>query len=550
MKTIIIGGVAGGMSAATRLRRLDEHAEILVLERGDDVSFANCGLPFHLSETIAERDSLVLQTPAALAARFRLDVRVRHEVTAIDRAAGSVRVRDRAAGAEWDEPYDRLIIAAGVDARAPRADGPGPTVRPLRTLPDLDALVAALAAARAAGRTPSALVLGAGFIGLEAAENLSLAGARVALVQRGEQVFPLLDPEMAAPLHELLVERGIAVHLGATAAADPADPGTWRISDGAQLRPDLVIDATGVAADLGMFRAAGLALGEHGGLRVDERHRTSDERIYAVGDVAEKRDAIGGGHALVTLAGLANRHGRAAADAIAGRPAPAAPALGTAIIGLFGLAAASVGWSERRLIAAGRPYRALHTHPASHAGYYPGAEQLAMKLLVEPGSERILGAQVVGRDGADKRIDVIATAMAGGLTASQLSELELAYAPQFGSAKDPVNLIGYVSENHASGAAESVQWHELDRTLAAGAVLVDVRTRGEFLAGSIPGAISAPLDELRELAAGLPPGRLIVHCRVGQRGHTAARILRQLGRDVANLDGGFLTWAAGTRGRG
>lgn len=540
-KTVIVGGVAGGMSAATRLRRLDEQAQILVFERGKYVSFANCGLPYYVGGAIEDRDSLLLQTPESLAARFRLDVRVEHEVIGIDRIAKTVAVRHVPTGAVSRETYDTLILAAGAEARA-GIPGHGVPVRTLRTIDDVDDIDSILSSA---GPTTRAVVVGGGFIGLEAVENLVRRGVAVTLVQRGAQPLSPLDPEMAAPVLDTLLANGVDVRLNST--VESVEPGIVVLGDGSRIPAALVIEARGVRPATRLAEDAGLRIGSSGGIVVDELQRTSDPAIYAVGDGAEKVDAIDSAPRLVAMAGLANRHGRTAADAIAGVAEPSVPALGTAIVGVFDLAVAMVGWSEQRLTAAGRAHRVVHTHPSSHAGYYPGAERMAMKLLIDPDTDEILGAQIVGRDGVDKRIDVIATAMAGNLTASALSRLELAYAPQFGSAKDAVNMAGYVADNHATGATRSVQWHELDASLDAGAVLVDVRTPAEFARGAIPRARNVPLDELRKRSIELPDAPLIVHCEVGQRGHTAARLLTQLGRDVRNLDGGYKTWADGVR---
>ena len=543
VKTIIIGGVAGGMSAATRLRRLDEGAEIVIFERGEYVSFANCGLPYFVGGVIPNRSSLLLQTPESLAARFRLDVRVTHEVVSIDRAGKTVSVRHTLTGVETHEAYDSLILATGASARANETPLDVPT-HTLRTIDDIDYISAVLTGAEAAGAPVSALVLGGGFIGLEAVENLVHRRLAVTLVQRAGHVMTGLDVEMAFPLVQRMRERGVDVRLGVTVSG--SIPGGVSLSDGSTITADIVIDARGVFPETFLARLAGLTIGVSGGVWVDENQRTSDPSIYAVGDGVEKSDAIDGVGTLVTMAGLANRHGRAAADSIAGTPQQARPALGTAIIGLFGLTAASVGWNERRVIASGRAHRVIHTHPVSHAGYYPGAEGMAMKLIIDAATDAILGAQIVGGDGVDKRIDVIAVAMAAGLAASALMTLELAYAPQYSSAKDPVNQLGYVADNLASGLTTSVQWHELAAALASGEVLVDVRTAGEFGADSIPGAVNIPLDGLRSRLSELPDAPMIVHCQVGQRGHTAARILRQAGREVRNLDGGFKTFLAGT----
>lgn len=541
MRTIIIGGVAGGMSAATRLRRLDETREIVVFERGSYVSFANCGLPYHVGGVIEDRSSLLLQTPESLAARFALDVRVRHEVVEIDTASKSVVVKDLDGGIEHRLSYDSLILAGGSSAQVGVTAGIIPS-HTLRSVEDVDHVVEVLGFLDHQARVT---VIGAGYIGLETVENLLARGAAVTLIQRGLQILSPLDPEMAYPIEQALRDVGVKLHLGVTVTS--ARAGDVILSDGTVIPTDLVIEASGVHPETALARAAGLTLGPTGGIAVDVNQRTSDPAIYAVGDGVEKVDAVDGGAVLVTMAGLANRHGRAVADVIAGVGKVAATAaFGTGIVGVLGLTVATVGWNEKRLRAAGRAHTVIHTHPSSHAGYYPGAQRMALKLLVDSVDDRILGAQIVGHDGVDKRIDIIATAMAGGITASGLSRLELAYAPQYGSAKDPVNLAGYVADNIREGTTRTLQWHELTTAIGAGATLIDVRNPAEFASGSIPGALNIPLDELRERRSELPTGPLVVHCQVGQRGHTAARLLTQLGHDVANLDGGYLTWLAGT----
>ncbi|MFI8633084.1 FAD-dependent oxidoreductase [Microbacterium sp. NPDC077663] len=539
MRTIIIGGVAAGMSAATRLRRLDEQREILVFERGSHVSFANCGLPYYVGGVIEERSALLLQTPESLGARFALRVHVRHEVTAIDTAGKTVTVRDLDSDTEWDERFDDLVLALGAAATG-GIPGEGVPVTTLRTVDDVDEIVEILTGLS----QPRVVVAGGGFIGVEAVENLVARGAQVTLVQRGAQVLSPLDPEMASPVHRALSAAGVDLRTGTT--IDRLEARGVILSDGSRVAADLVVDARGVHPDVRIATDAGIALGPTGGIAVDDHHRTNVPGIWAVGDAVEKTDHLDGAATLVTMAGLANRHGRAAADAIAGIATDAAaPALGTTVVGILGLTVGLVGWSERRLRTAGRAHRIVHTHPFSHATYYPGAEQMAMKLLIDPATDLILGAQIVGRTGVDKRLDVLAVAMTAGLTASALSQLELAYAPQYGSAKDAINMAGYVAENLATGTDRTIQWHEVDAARAAGAVVVDVRTAEENEAGAIPGAVLLPLDELRNRHTELPDAPLIVHCRVGQRGHTASRLLQQLGHDVRNLDGGWLTWTDG-----
>lgn len=539
MRIVIIGGVAGGMSAATRLRRLNEQADIVVLEQSGYVSFANCGLPYHIGGVIEERSALLLQTPESLAARFRLDVRVSTEATAIDRAAKVVTARDARTGETTELAYDKLILSPG--ARPVRPPIPGiERALSLRTVEDTDRIVAA------AEGTRTAVVIGGGFIGIEMAENLTTRGIQVALVEALPQVMAPLDPEMVQPVHRRLRAHGVELRLGAAVTAIGED--TVTLSDGTELPAELVIAAIGVRPHDGLAADAGLHVHERGGIVVDEVNRTSDPDVYAVGDAVIKRDALDGSDVAVPLANTANLQGRRVADHIALGRGEGRAVLGTAIVGVFGLQIAATGWNEKRLRAAGRPYRAIHTHPANHAGYYPGATGMSLKLLIDPETDRILGAQGVGGDGVDKRIDVITTAMAGGIVASELAELELAYAPQFGSAKDPVNMLGFVAENLRDGVTASIQWHELADALAAGATLIDVRTPGEFTAGAIEGAINVPVDELRERVAELPEGELIVHCAVGVRGHTALRLLAGHGRSARNLDGGYTTWVAGTSG--
>ena len=530
---VIIGGVAGGMSAATRLRRINETATIIVLERGGEVSFANCGLPYHVGGVIPDRGSLVLQKPDQLKRRFNIDVHVRTEATAINRADKTVSALDLITGEHRDFPYDALVLSPGSTPFRPPIPGVM-EAHVLWNLDDMDALIASAEKAR------SAIVVGGGFIGLELAENLVHRGLQTTLLEALPQLMPTLDVEMAWPLVERARFTGLDVRLSAVVTEIRSTGVT--LGDGTTLGADCVVVAVGARPNTELAVAAGLKMGEAGGVWVDEQQRTSDPHIWAVGDVAEK--ARPDGHSLVPLAGLANRHGRLAADSIMGRHAEAATAYGTSIVGFFGVAAASTGYTERVLRAQGRNIRVIHTHPVSHAGYYPDASQLAMKLIVDPVTDHILGAQVVGEEGVDKRIDVIATAMSAGLRATDLMDLELSYAPQFASAKDPVNMLGYVNENRALGE-HSFQWHEVQDTIDDGWVLLDVRTAAEYSRGAIPGSELVPLDELREHVERFRGQRVIVTCRVGQRGHTAASILSQEDIEVANLDGGYLTWNMG-----
>lgn len=533
--TVIIGGVAGGMSAATRLRRLDESANIIVLERSNYVSYANCGLPYFIGGVIDERQNLLLQTPESLNARFQLDVRINHEVLAIDREQKRIDGKDLRTGNDFSINYDFLILSPGAAPIKPEIPGIE-TALTLRTVEDVDRLFAAV------NKQPqSVTVIGGGFIGLETAENLVHRGIHVTVVEAAAQVLTPLDSEMAVPVAEELRRHGVDLRLSSTITE--VDGTCVRLATGECVQSDFVVLAIGVRPETGLARAAGIEIGTRGGIKVNNFQQTSDPAIYAVGDAAEKTDALDGTAALIPLANLANRHGRVVADHITGHEVREVEAIGTAIVKVFDLTVAATGWNERRLTAAGRPALAIHTHPGSHAGYYPGAEQMHLKLLVDRSDGRILGAQGVGKSGVDKRLDVIATAMRGGLSASELADLELCYAPPFGSAKDPVNMLGYIADNLLSGLSDSVQWHQLATLQSAGVPLIDVRTPAEFASGHIPGARNIPVDELRERMHEIALGRVVVSCQVGQRGHTAAMLLREAGYDAANLDGGYLTWS-------
>ncbi|MEE8869658.1 MAG: FAD-dependent oxidoreductase [Acidipropionibacterium acidipropionici] len=535
MRIVIIGGVAAGMSAATRLRRLQEDAEIIVVERGEHVSVANCGLPYHLGGVIENRSALLLQTPESLAARFRIDVRVRTEALAIHTAERAVELR-LPDGTVESLGYDELVLTPGAAPVLPPIPGIEHALT-LRDVTDLDRLIGAAEA------TEEAVVIGAGFIGVEVAENLVARGIAVHLVEAAGHVIAPLDPEMAEPVHARLRSHGVDLRLHSRVVGIDSDGVT--LDSGERLPGALVLAAIGVRPESRLAAEAGLEVTASGAIAVGGHWATTDPHIHAAGDAVAKIDAISGDDVLVPLANTANRDGRLLADVISGRPGAARPTLGSAIVGAFGLQIAVTGWSETRLRAAGRPVRVIHTHPVNHAGYYPGATGMRLKLLVDPDTDLILGAQAVAEQGADKRIDVIATAMAGGLTASRLADLELCYAPQFGSAKDPVNFLGWADRNIADGLVETLQWHELDQAMADGARLVDVRTPAEHEAAAIPGSVLIPLDELRERLDDLPEGDLIVHCAAGLRSYIAARILTQHGRRAWSLDGGFATWADG-----
>ena len=535
-RIVIVGGVAGGMSAATRLRRLDEDASIVVLERSGHVSYANCGLPYFVGGVIEDEDDLLLQTPERLFERFRLDVRVGAEVVDIDPAGHAVTIRATADGATSELPYDALILSPGAAPVRPPLPG-FDRVRVLRTVEDAELL-----ADQAQGKPNSAVVIGAGFVGLETAENLAHLGIQTTVVEAAGQVLTPLDPELAVLVAAELVAQGVAIETG-VGVAEVTDEGVV-LADGRAIPGDLVVAAIGVRPDVRLAEMAGLALGPEGGIAVDADGRTSAADVYAVGDAVEKADSVGGGSSLIALANIANRQGRRVADTICGRAVHPAPSQGTAIVKVFGVTAALTGWNETRLRAAGRRYRVIHSHPMSHAGYYPGAEPMALKLLFDPDDGVILGAQAVGGSGVDKRIDVLATAMAAGLSADALADLELAYAPPFSSAKDPVNMLGYMAENLMSGECDVVEADELSGLVATGWKVLDVRTADEHVRGSIPGSVNVPLDSLRQNLDSLGGGPFVVYCQVGQRGHTATMLLHELGLRARNLDGGYETWRA------
>jgi NADPH-dependent 2,4-dienoyl-CoA reductase/sulfur reductase-like enzyme/rhodanese-related sulfurtransferase len=535
MRIVIIGGVAGGMSAATRMRRLDADAEIVVIEKSGHVSYANCGLPYYVGGVIEEEEALLLQTPASLHARFRLDVRIASEVLAIDPAGKSVEVLNEISGEKYQLSYDKLVLSPGASPVVPPIPGIERAMT-LRTVEDVEKIFT-----RVSEKPKSAVVIGGGFIGVEIAENLTHKGIATTVVEASPQLLAPLDPEMATLVAAEMQRNGVTLHLGASASEITKD--AVKLSNGIEILAEMIILAIGVRPDIKLAKEAGLTVGARGGIHVDDFNRTSNLDIYAVGDVAEKTDAIDGSSTLVPLANLANRHGRVVADHIAGRTTRPVKTIGTAIVKVFELMIAATGWNEKRLSTSGREYKVIHTHPNSHAGYYPGAKQMSLKLIFDAKTGEILGAQGIGKEGVDKRIDVIATAIRGGITAPELADLELAYAPPFGSAKDAINMLGYISENIMSGLLETAQWSQIDEFTDRGFQLLDVRTASEYAAGNIPGAMSLPVDEIRARVAELTNKDVLVNCQVGQRGHTATMLLKELGFNAVNLDGGYLTWS-------
>lgn len=540
MKLIIVGGVAGGASAAARARRLSEDAEIIVIERGPDVSFANCGLPYHIGEVIPDRNKLLVTTAERLRERFNLDVRANSEVQAIDRTAKTVRIHDLKSGKTYDESYDKLILAPGAAPIRPAIPGADlPNVYTLRNLVDTDRIKSVVD-----GGVRQAVIVGGGFIGLELAENFVHRGIATTVVEHNRQVLGPFDPEMVAPIAAALSKQGVDLLLGqsATAIVPTADGMIVQLGSGRELAAQLVVLGIGVRPENHLAIEAGLEVGPRGGIRVNEFLQTNDPNIFAVGDAIETTDSVTGQRTQVPLAGPANRQGRIAADNVFGRKSRYRGTQGTAILGFFNHTAAMTGASEKTLQRFGQSYRKVYIHPAHHAGYYPGAEGMSLKLLFEPQTGKLLGAQGVGGAGVDKRIDVLAVAIQAGMTVFDLEEMELSYAPQFGSAKDPVNMAGFVAAGLVRGDHPQIDWEAVAASPES-FLLIDVRTELEFSKGHIPGAVNIPVDNLRARLAELPRDRSIVaYCQVGQRGYLATRILLQAGFNVRNLGGGYKTF--------
>lgn len=536
MKVVIIGGVAGGMSAATRLRRLMEDAEIVVFEKGPFVSFANCGLPYYVSGEIAQREQLLVQTPESLQARFALDVRPLHEVIEIIPESKLVKVRHE--DHVLTEAYDVLILSPGATPFVPPIEGLSESkhVYTLRNLTDLDTIVTTIQQQPIA----QAVVVGAGFIGLEMAENLAKQGIRVTLVEKADHVLPPLDEEMAAFITIELEKQGVTVITGQAVTAFKQEGTQLLLEDGSIIKTDLTILSVGVQPETTLAKQAGIALGYRGGILVNEQYQTSVPDIYAVGDAIVVKQQITGEDTLISLASPANRQGRQVADIIAGQKRRNQGSIGTAIVRVFELAAAATGLNEAQVKTAGQPYAVVHVTGKDHAGYFPGATDITMKLIFHPETGFIYGAQAVGEKGVDKRIDILATAIKGRLTVADLPELEFSYAPPFGSAKDPVNMLGYAALNIMEGISETIQWYQLEEALNQGSLLLDVRNPDELQLGEFPGALSIPLTQLRDRLTELDETKdYIVSCHSGLRGYIAERILKQAGYAVKNLDGAF-----------
>ncbi|WHY92144.1 CoA-disulfide reductase [Neobacillus cucumis] len=542
-KVIIVGGVAGGATAAARLRRISEEVEIVLVERGEHISFANCGLPYYIGETIKDRNKLLVQTVKGMSERFNLDIRNLSEALSVDHQTKKVTIRNLKTGELYEESYDKLLLSPGARPIVPPIPGlnENRTLFTLRNIPDTDKIKNFVDSQN----PKKAVVIGGGFIGIEMAENLVDRGIEVTIIEKGNQIMTPIDIEMASTLHTHLKEKGVKLLLENGVESFAGQGKKVILSDGTEIETDMTILSIGIRPENELAKAAGLELGEHGGIIVNEFLQTSNEDIYAVGDVVEVVDYISGTKAMIPLAGPANRQGRIAANNMMGQKDKYQGTLGTSIAKVFDLTVAATGNNEKTLKRLGVPYEVVHIHPSSHAGYYPGAAPIALKLMFDKDTGEIFGAQAVGADGVDKRIDVIATAIKGGLTVEDLTDLELSYAPPYSSAKDPVNMAGYVASNIIEGNLEIIQWHEVDEIVAGGGVLIDVREPMEREFGFIEGSINIPLNDLRGKLSQLPKDKPIyVSCQVGLRGYLATRILNNSGLKAINIDGGWKTYSS------
>lgn len=539
-KIVIIGGVAGGATAATRLRRLSENDEIILFEKGEYISFANCGLPYHIGGSIKNREDLLLQTVDGMSQQYGLDIRNFSEVTAIHPQKKSVSVTNHQTNETYEETFDQLIISTGAKAIVPPIEGldTAANVFSLRNIPDMDHIKDYIKE----HHVTQASIVGGGFIGLEMMENLVELGLQVHLIEMSDQVMPNIDFELAQILHAQIDLHGVDLILGDRLKAIQQQGRELLLTSGKKIPTDLTILAIGVTPESTLAKEAGIELGLRGAIKVDQKLRTNFPDIYAIGDVIEVTDFVNGTPTLIPLAWPANRQGRLVADIINGIDARYTATQGTSVAKIFELTAASTGNSEKTLKRLEIPYHSIHIHPNSHAGYYPGASPIALKLLFSPDG-KILGAQGVGTDGVEKRIDVISTAMKFGATADELAGIELAYAPPYSSAKDPVNMLGYTADNLLTKRIETVSWQEVDELMEKEAYLLDIREEFEQATGKLPNSHSIPLSQLRARLAELPKDQTIyVYCQVGLRGYNAARILMQQGFPVKNIDGGYKTY--------
>ena len=539
-RILIVGGVAGGASAAARLRRLDETAEIIMFERDDYISFANCGLPYYIGGEIKDRDDLLLQTPESLKKRFNIEVRIRNEVTAIDPGKKQINVKNLSSGDSYTESYDKLILSPGAEPARPPIPGiDSDRIFTLRNVPDTDLINDFIDK----HKPKRAVIVGAGYIGLEMAENLRRRGMLVAIVEMVDQVLPVIDKEMAGFIQPELQKHNVALWLNdAVANFRPSNSRLEvGLKSGMELSCEMVILAMGVKPEVKLARLAKLDIGETGGIKVNRNLQTSGPDIYAIGDAIEVRDFVLDNPTLIPLAGPANKQGRMVADNIFGRNRQYNGTQGTSILKVFDLTVAMTGASEKALAKTNVEYEKLYIHPANHVGYYPGAKQMCIKLLFTKPEGKILGAQIVGSRGVDRRIDIFAVAIRAGLTVFDLQELELAYAPPYGSGKDAVNMAGFVASNILEGTMEVVHWNQLDET----DYILDVRSARESKRDNVPSSINIPVDELRNKLNELPKDTVInVFCAVGIRSYIACRILMQNGFIARNISGGYITYCS------
>ncbi len=544
-RILIVGGVAGGASCAARARRLSEAEEIIIFERGEYVSFANCGLPYYVGNVIKKEERLLMATSEMFRQRFEIEVRLQSEVIAIDRKNCRIEVKDLRTGETYFETYDVLVLAPGASPIKPPLAGIDlPGIFSLRTIPDSRRIIARIAEFKA----KRAVVVGGGYIGMEMTENLRKLGLTVTIVEMQPQVMPLLDPEMAAPIHDELLKHGVVLRLNETVVGFEHNGDrsiSVKLNSGQIEKADLVILSIGVRPEIGLAQDAGLEIGSRGGIKVDGQMRTNDPKIWAVGDAVEVRDIVTGHWGVIPLAGPANRQGRIAADVIMGRDSSFRGVQGTSVVGIMGLVAAFTGPSEKNLRQMGiwdetAQLEKVYLHPAQHAGYYPGSNSISLKLIFSKVDGRIISAQAVGKEGVEKRIDVISMAIQKNGTVFDLEEAELCYAPQFGSAKDPVNMAGMVAANVLRDDVQLSHWEDLEKEKI---MLLDVREPSEYKKGHIDGAVNIPLNDLRKRMGEIPKDREVwAHCFEGQRSYYAARVLSQYGYDIKNLSGGYKTY--------
>jgi CoA-disulfide reductase len=542
-KVIIVGGVAGGATAAARLRRISEDVEIVLVERGEHISFANCGLPYYIGETIKDRSKLVVQTVKGMSERFNLDIRNLSEVLSINPDNKTVSIKNLQTGEVYEESYDKLLLSPGARPIVPSIPGlsENKSLFTLRNIPDTDKIKNHVDH----HHPKKAVVVGGGFIGIEMAENLVGRGIEVTLIEMANQIMSPIDYEMASILHTHLKDKGVKLILENGVQSFEDEGNKVVLTDETEILTDMTILSIGVRPENELAKTAGLELGERGGIKVNEYLQTSNEDIYSVGDAVEVVDYITGTKSMIPLAGPANRQGRIAANNMMGKKEKYQGTLGTSIAKVFDLTVAATGNNEKTIKRLGLKYELVHIHPSSHAGYYPGAAPISLKLIFDKDTGRIYGAQAIGEDGVDKRIDVIATAIKGGLTVEDLTNVELSYAPPYSSAKDPVNMAGYVATNILEGELEHIQWHEVDQIVAQGGLLIDVREPMEREFGFIEGSINISLNDLRNKLDEIPKDEIVyISCQVGLRGYLASRILKNNGFNVKNVDGGWKTYSS------